>query len=196
MKIDDRHLLEDRLYLPSPNCDARPLDLDIALVVIHCISLRRGEYGSGLPRQLFMNEIDFEKYPELTELQRVRVSAHVLIERDGTLTQFVPFDQRAWHAGVSSWHGRANCNDFSIGIELEGTEDTVYEDSQYDVLTLILSTLMTRYRSLSLANIVGHSEIAPDRKIDPGPTFDWRRLYRQLTASMNESHLVAHEKMI
>ena len=174
-KVDERHCLTNARVILSPNCDNRPLNQNISMVVIHSISLPKGEFGTGLPEQLFTNSLNFEEHSELIELQGVRVSAHVLITRDGEVVQFVPFDQRAWHAGESSWQGRNNCNDFSIGIELEGTDDLPYDERQYEAVVPVVVALNRQYKSLSLANLVGHSEIAPTRKTDPGPHFDWQR---------------------
>ena len=185
MKVSERHRIERATHVKSPNADGRPTHTEATTVVIHCISLPRGHFGTGLPTQLFLNSIDFEQYPDLAELRNSRVSAHLLIERTGTLTQFVPFDKRAWHAGASEWQGRKNCNDFSIGIELEGTDESSFEDSQYDVLVDTLVALLRRYSTLSLANVVGHSEIAPGRKTDPGRGFDWCRLFDAVRVRFN-----------
>ena len=184
MRVLENHRLEGVQFLPSPNCDERSAAADVTLVVIHCISLPRGEFGSKVPSALFTNSIDFDRYEELKDLDGLRVSAHVLVERNGEVTQFVPFDKRAWHAGVSTWQGRTNCNDFSIGIELEGTDDSEYEDIQYDVLTAILTALFARYSAISFGNVVGHAEIAAGRKTDPGPLFDWRRLFSKLAKNV------------
>ena len=141
---------------------------------------RKVEFGTGLPEKLFTKRLDFERHPELAELRDVRVAPHVLIDRSGNITQFVAFNVAAWHAGESIWHGRKNCNDVSIGIEMEGTDDTPYEDAQYTVLSELLYELMNTYPSLSLSGVVGHSEVAPGRKTDPGPHFDWRRVFSPL----------------
>lgn len=185
MNVTEKHLLKPVVFHRSPNSDARIGDIDITMVVIHCISLRRGSYGTGLPAQLFLNAINFDEHPDLVELRDYRVSAHLLIERTGATTQFVPFNERAWHAGESVWQGREDCNDFSIGIELEGTDDSPFEDSQYTVLIDILVALLSRYPTLSLGNIVGHNEVAVGRKTDPGVGFDWKRL---LTSVISELH--------
>ncbi len=188
MNVTENHLIDSAVFIRSPNFDLRSTGIDISTVVIHCISLPRGEFGTGLPAQLFLNTIDFNEHPELVELRDYRVSAHLLIERTGTLTQFVPFDKRAWHAGESEWQGREDCNDFSIGIELEGSDDSPFEDSQYTVLVDTLFALLNRYPTLSLGNIVGHNEIAAGRKTDPGVGFDWKRLLTAVTAQLNSEH--------
>lgn len=172
------HWLRGVRRLASPNADARPDPQDICLVVVHGISLPRGEFGNGLVEALFTNSLDTGVHPSLKSLDGARVSSHLLISRRGALTQFVPFDRRAWHAGVSSHRGRERCNDYSIGIELEGTDDRPYTQSQYDTLVDVLAALLRHYPRLSLSGVVGHSEIAPERKTDPGPAFDWPRLYR------------------
>ena len=174
--IDGGHWLSGAVVRPSPNCNDRPRPGDIALVVIHGITVPPGRFGTGLVEALFLNTLDFTLHPALAELEGVRLSAHLFIDRGGAVTQFVPFHRRAWHAGVSSFGGRENCNDFAIGIELEGTDDTPYADAQYARLTEILQALFRRYPQLSPSRVVGHAEIAPGRKTDPGPAFDWQRL--------------------
>ena len=186
MRVSATHQLEQASSVTSPNFDGRPIGIDVTVVVIHCISLPKGQFGTELPAKLFLNAIDFEQYPALRELRDYRVSSHLLIERTGTVTQFVPFNKRAWHAGESSWQGRKDCNDFSIGIELEGTDDSPFEDSQYQVLVDTLVALLRRYPNLSLGNIVGHSEIAEGRKTDPGSGFDWPRLFSAVIAELND----------
>ena len=185
MKVSEAHRLETAKFVHSPNSDARPTGIDITTVVVHCISLPKGEFGTGLPTQLFMNTIDLERYPELAELRDYRVSAHLLIERTGAVTQFVPFNMRAWHAGESEWQGRQNCNDFSIGIELEGTDEGLFEDAQYDALVDTVVALLRRYSTLTLGNVVGHSEIARGRKTDPGSGFDWERLFKAVRTPLS-----------
>ena len=185
MIVTKNHRLQRAVFSESPNFDDRPIGTNLTTVVIHCISLPRGQYGTGVPSQLFTNTIDFDEHPDLVELQDYRVSAHLLVERTGVMNQFVPFDKRAWHAGTSEWQGQKDCNDFSIGIELEGTDDSPFEDSQYEVLVDTLVALFRRYRTLSLGNIVGHSEIARGRKSDPGESFDWRRVVSTLIAQLN-----------
>jgi AmpD protein len=163
--------------VPSPNCDARPEGTAITLVVIHNISLPPGRFGGSAIAELFTNRLDSDKHPYFATVARLRVSAHFLIGREGALTQFVPCARRAWHAGASSWRGRENCNDFSVGIELEGSDDVPYEDAQYDTLGRLTRALRRRYPIVDLA---GHSDIAPGRKTDPGPAFDWARYRRSI----------------
>ncbi|WGS85994.1 1,6-anhydro-N-acetylmuramyl-L-alanine amidase AmpD [Methylomonas sp. UP202] len=177
----NHHLLLCARQVPSPNHDARPNPTDISLVVIHCISLPPGEFGGPHIDRLFCNQLNPDDHPFFAEIQTLRVSAHLLIGREGDITQYVPFNRRAWHAGVSRYRDRERCNDFAIGIELEGTVDNPYTDKQYLSLAATLKALLASYPSLSSERIAGHSDIAPDRKSDPGPFFDWRRL-RQLLA--------------
>ena len=181
MKVTDDHWLQGVRRRLSPNANARPDPGDISLVVVHGISLPPGKFGTGLVEALFTNTLDTTRHPALADLEGVRVSSHLLISRRGLVTQFVPFDRRAWHAGESSHRGRSNCNDYSIGIELEGTDRTRYTDSQYRRLKEALDVLFSRYPRLSLAGVVGHAEIAPGRKTDPGPAFDWPRLVGSFT---------------
>ncbi len=181
MRIDpSTHLIVGVNYVPSPNADARPEECNVDLIVIHNISLPPGEFGCGHIHQLFTNVLDENAHPYFTEIKGLQVSSHLLIERSGTLTQFVPFNRRAWHAGQSSFRGRSCCNDFSIGIELEGTDDCEYTDQQYRVLSAVIISLQMTYPTLSSQNIVGHSDIAPERKTDPGESFDWQKLRNQL----------------
>ncbi|MGZ8216693.1 1,6-anhydro-N-acetylmuramyl-L-alanine amidase AmpD [Methylomagnum sp.] len=168
--------LESARRVPSPNSDQRPVPGDMALIVLHCISLPPGEFGSGAIEQLFTNTLDPNAHPYFAEIHHLRVSAHILIRRDGEIIQFVPFQQRAWHAGVSSHQGRSRCNDFSVGIELEGTDDSPYEEAQYLRLNALLAALFAAYPGLSPERIAAHSDIAPSRKTDPGPWFDWGKL--------------------
>ena len=172
--------LEGAARCPSPNCNARPDPSDISLLVIHNISLPPGEYGTGCVQEFFCNELDCDAHPYFDEIRGMEVSSHLLIERDGSLTQFVSFDQRAWHAGVSEFCGRDNCNDFSIGIELEGCDTEAYTDAQYSSLTAVTGELMRTYPAITRDRITGHSNIAPGRKTDPGPAFDWGRFLAML----------------
>jgi AmpD protein len=162
----------------SPNRDARPAGARVELIVIHGISLPPGRYGGPWIDRLFTNTLPAEADPYFATVQDLKVSSHVLIARDGTLTQYVPFSMRAWHAGASNWCGREACNDFSIGIELEGSDDDPYDDRQYPVLAAVIATLQLAYPRLASGAVAGHSDIAPGRKTDPGPAFDWRRLNR------------------
>ena len=165
--------------LPSPNQDARPEGEQVSLLVIHGISLPPGEFGGGWIDALFTNRIDPEAHPYFRRLAGLQVSAHLLIDRRGRLTQYVPFGRRAWHAGQSRFDGREACNDFSIGIELEGTDRVPYTAEQYACLARVSRWLMQRFPAITRERIVGHCHIAPGRKTDPGPAFDWHR-YRRL----------------
>jgi N-acetyl-anhydromuramoyl-L-alanine amidase len=160
----------------SPHFDERPAGVEPALLVVHGISLPPGEFGGPWIDRLFTGTLPADVHPAFRERATLRVSAHVLIRRDGELVQYVPFGQRAWHAGKSSWQGRESCNDFSIGVELEGTDQTPYADAQYQALAALTAALLATYPTLSAQAIAGHSDIAPGRKTDPGPTFDWTRL--------------------
>ena len=166
----------------SPNCDARPADFEPELVVVHGISLPPGRYGGPWIERFFLNTLPPEEDPYFQSIQHLRVSSHVLIARDGSLTQYVPFELRAWHAGTSYWRGRSACNDFSIGIELEGADEEPYDERQYAALAEVVAALQRSYPSLAEGWIAGHSDIAPGRKTDPGPAFDWRRLEHAIRA--------------
>lgn len=174
-QFDAEGWLDEARHIPSPNCDARPPGCDISLAVIHNISLPPGRYGGNGVAELFTNRLDPDAHPYYRTIHRLRVSAHFFIRRDGELIQFVPCGARAWHAGVSRWNGRERCNDFSVGIELEGSDDDAFEEAQYRVLLQLLTALQATY---PIAAAVGHSDIAPGRKTDPGPYFDWSRLRR------------------
>jgi N-acetyl-anhydromuramoyl-L-alanine amidase len=154
----------------SPNHGPRPEGADVALALIHSISLPPGEYGGDGVERLFTNRLDWDAHPYYQRIRGLQVSSHFFIRRDGATMQFVSCDERAWHAGPSSWQGRDNCNDFSIGIELEGLEGETFEASQYDALARLLEALALRY---PIAAVAGHEHVAPGRKIDPGPGFDW-----------------------
>ena len=175
LTVDDEGLVPLARYVESPNCDARPDDTAITLAVVHGISLPPGEFGGPGIVDLFTNHLDPAAHPEYASIADLRVSAHFVIRRDGDLLQFVPCAKRAWHAGLSSWRGRERCNDFSLGIELEGADTIPYPSVQYRVLARLLKALYRRYR---FRHVVGHSDIAPGRKTDPGPAFDWQRLAR------------------
>jgi AmpD protein len=164
----------------SPNHDERPPGTEVTLAVLHSISLPPGEFGGDAIERLFTNRLDPAAHPYFREIHGLRVSAHFLIRRDGELLHFVPVERRAWHAGLSSWRGRSRCNDFSVGIELEGADEAPFEDAQYARLHELLAGLR---RALPLRQIAAHSEIAPGRKSDPGPRFDWRRLLLDLGTS-------------
>lgn len=161
--------------IASPNCDERPGGCVIDLIVIHNISLPPGEFGGDGVIELFTNRLNPEAHPYYREIHHLKVSAHFFIRRNGELIQFVPCDKRAWHAGVSQWQGRERCNDFSIGIELEGDDETIFEEAQYATLNALLAALREVY---PVAAVTGHSDVAPGRKTDPGPCFDWDRVSR------------------
>ena len=165
-------------FIRSPNHDARPRGAKITLLVVHAISLPPGEFGGDAIERLFTNRLDPDAHPYFREIQGLKVSSHFLIRRDGELVQFVPVRRRAWHAGVSSWRGRERCNDFSVGVELEGTDEGPFTDEQYARLARLIADLR---RTLPLRDIAAHSDVAPGRKTDPGPGFDWPRLLKQLT---------------
>lgn len=159
----------------SPNCNERPVAAEISLLVIHNISLPPGQFSGPAVEQLFLNKLDFTQHPYFASLENLKVSSHLFIRREGEVIQFVPFALRAWHAGVSSFQGVSNCNDYSIGIELEGADDQAFTDIQYQVLSAVSAVILKRYPAIDLTRIVGHSDIAPGRKTDPGPFFDWKR---------------------
>jgi len=179
MKIDRSGFLVGARYIATPNCDERPpeLDLHIPLLVIHNISLPPREYGSDDVIDFFTNRLDVNKHPYFALIADLRVSAHFLIRRDGEIIQFASCNRRAWHAGVSAWRERERCNDYSIGIELEGSDADPFSDSQYAKLAELTLAIQAAY---PIEDIVGHSDIAPVRKTDPGPHFDWTR-YRAMT---------------
>ena len=166
-------------FCPSPNFDERPNNTAIDLIVIHAISLPAGFYNTQLIKDLFLNCLDPGTDQFLESIKDLKVSSHFLITRKGTLIQFVPTHKRAWHAGISDYKGRENCNDFSIGIELEGCDDEEFEQSQYNSLSRLINFL-SKDLQINKQNIVGHADIAPDRKTDPGPLFDWTLLQSML----------------
>lgn len=184
MKIefdDNGQWLENVRRLISPNCDARPDGVAIELIVIHGISLPLRRYGGPYIDQLFTNRLQAADHPYFADIAARRVSSHLLVDRKGSLTQYVPFHLRAWHAGESSFKGRRVCNDFSIGIELEGCDEDPYEQVQYEVAAQVVNALMKRWPGINSRSVVGHCDIAPGRKTDPGPAFDWvlfRSLFR------------------
>lgn len=185
MKVDlQSGWLQGVVRVPSPNHDERPEGARPELVVVHAISLPPGEFGGPWIDHLFTNTLDPAAHPYFREIAGLEVSAHVLIRRDGQVVQYVPFDRRAWHAGASSWQGRTRCNDFSIGIELEGADDIPFEELQYQRLAGVIAALLAAYPGLSPERIAGHSDIAPGRKTDPGPAFDWARLHAALATRL------------
>ena len=181
-------LLSGARQVPSPNCDERPAGAVLDLIVVHGISLPPGEYGGPWIDALFTNALDPDAHPYFAGIYQLKVSSHLLIRRDGEVVQYVPFHRRAWHAGVSLFDGRERCNDFSVGIELEGSDDEAYEPVQYERLAEVISALEQAYPDLSRKRLVGHSDIAPGRKTDPGPTFQWPRLLALLSSSSDESN--------
>lgn len=181
MRIDAAGLLDTAEFVASPNCDERPPGTEISLLVIHNISLPPDEFGGSGVIELFTNQIDPQAHPYYQTLQGLKVSAHLFIRRDGALIQFVPCSQRAWHAGVSNWQGRERCNDFSVGIELEGSDTTPFTDAQYEMLIALTRCMCERY---PIQDIAGHSDIAPGRKTDPGPWFDWKRYNSSLSSGL------------
>jgi len=169
-------------YLPSPNVDDRPEGDAVEVAVVHAISLPPGEFGGPYVEQLFLNRLDPAVHPYFRQIEDLRVSAHFLVARDGAITQFVPVNRRAWHAGASCCEGRERVNDFSVGIELEGSDDVPFEDAQYEALAAILRALMDAFPQLTPGRVYGHCDVAPGRKTDPGPYFDWARLRRLCVA--------------
>jgi AmpD protein len=167
-------------FVASPNCDERPSGSDISLLVVHGISLPPGEFGGPWVEDLFLNRLDPAAHPYFQQISGLRVSAHVFIRRDGEVRQYVPFTLRAWHAGQSIHEGRERCNDFSVGVELEGTDEQPYEEPQYRALALLARALGRAYPALTRERIVGHNDVSPGRKTDPGPAFDWERLHSLL----------------
>ena len=175
MWVIENHWLQNARHCRSPNCDARP-SCSIDTIVIHNISLPPGRFGGPYIDQLFTNSLDRGAHEYFQQICHLQVSAHVLISRDGSITQYVGFDQRAWHAGKSAYQGRERFNDFSIGIELEGTDCEPYDARQYNSLAQLIRLLQSEYPAIEDNNLVGHSTISPERKTDPGPAFDWSHL--------------------
>lgn len=177
MKVDPHSgLVQGVRYRPSPNCDDRPSGSTVDLVVVHGISLPPGEFGGPWIDRLFTNRLDPHAHPYFGEIHGLRVSSHLLVRRDGTAVQFVPLHRRAWHAGLSSYRGREQCNDYSVGIEVEGTDALPYEPVQYETLARLLQAIMERFPAVTPARVVGHADVSPGRKSDPGPAFDWKLL--------------------
>ena len=174
MKIKD-HKIEDIAFLESPNFNDRPDPNNISLIVIHSISLPSRNYNNDNVESFFLNNLDISKNEYFKEISDLKVSSHLYIKRSGQIIQFVPFDKRAWHAGISNYKGKEDCNDFSIGIELEGCDDDVYEEEQYNSLIQVTKALIEEYDLISKKRIAGHSDIAPERKTDPGKYFEWNR---------------------
>ena len=175
MKIK-KHLLENVNILNSPNYDTRPRNIKISLIVLHSISLPPTIFDNNHVEDFFLNKLSETNDEYINKIKNMKVSSHVYIKRSGEIIQFVPFDKRAWHAGKSSYENIENCNDYSIGIELEGCDDIVFEDIQYIKLSEVIKSLLESYTYISAERILSHSDIAPGRKSDPGPLFDWKRL--------------------
>tara|TARA_Y100000591_G_scaffold69679_1_gene57803 strand:+ start:105 stop:656 length:552 start_codon:yes stop_codon:yes gene_type:complete len=173
---EKKHIISNIKFISSPNHDDRPSGIEIDSVIIHCISLPEGKYNNLNVENLFQNKLDYTQDDSFQDLKSLRVSSHLYIKRDGSIIQFVPFDKRAWHAGKSSYKTRESFNDFSIGIEIEGTVNSHFENNQYKALKDVISLLMTCYPNITRENILGHSDIAPDRKTDPGSFFDWQKI--------------------
>ena len=171
-----RGLLDWARQVTSPNCDDRPAGVEADLIVLHGISLPPGEFDGPWIDLLFTNALPRDSHPYFATVADLRVSAHLLVRRTGEVVQYVPFHRRAWHAGASSWQGRERCNDYSIGIELEGTDHLPYDSTQYAMLARVIAALCRSYPGLTPERVVGHSDVAPGRKSDPGPSFDWPRL--------------------
>jgi AmpD protein len=183
VKLDpSRERLLGARQVPSPNCDDRPEGCEISLIVIHGISLPPGKYGGPEIDAFFTNHLETDTHPYFAEIAHLRVSSHLLVRRDGEVVQYVPFRRRAWHAGESSFDGCSACNDFSIGIELEGQDEEPYTPEQYERLAEVIHTLIEAFPELSVQRLAGHCDIAPLRKTDPGPAFDWGQLRQRLAA--------------
>lgn len=178
--IDKNCWIREAQHIPSPHFSDRPLGTEVELIVIHCISLPRGSDNLDSIHALFLGRLDTSAHEGFSSLEGLRVSAHLLIDRTGATYQYVPFDKAAWHAGDSAWRGRENCNRFSVGIELQGTDEGSFEEAQYLTLGEILGALVANYPRLGRQSIAGHCHIAPGRKTDPGPGFDWKRVSNEL----------------
>jgi len=174
------------LWTPSPNFGARPAASRISLIVVHCISLPPGQFGGSEIEDFFCNQLDSTAHPYFQTIATMRVSAHLLIRRDGALVQFVSLLDRAWHAGRSRFRGQDECNDFSIGIELEGSDEVPYTEDQYQALSGVCQQIMAAWPDIGVDEIAGHSDIAPGRKTDPGPAFDWSRLHQTLAKPIKD----------
>ena len=178
-------LIRPGTQCPSPNQDDRPAGMEPDLIIIHSISLPPGKFGGPQVQELFTNCLDWDAHPYFSEIRDLKVSAHLLIRRDGDLIQFVPFGRRAWHAGESSFRGRSCCNDYSIGIELEGDDESSYTEAQYSHLTAVIAAIRECYPDITVRHIAGHCDVSPGRKSDPGPAFDWLRLYDGLSVPLS-----------
>jgi len=178
-------LIRPGTQCPSPNQDDRPAGMEPELIIIHSISLPPGKFGGPQVQELFTNCLDWDAHPYFNEIRDLKVSAHLLIRREGDLIQFVPLGRRAWHAGESSFRGRSCCNDYSIGIELEGDDETPYTDAQYSHLTAVITAIRECYPDITVRHIAGHCDVSPGRKSDPGSAFDWLRLYDGLRVPLS-----------
>ena len=174
MEIEN-HIFKDVKYFPSPNFNSRPNESDISLIVIHCISLPPKNYEGEYVKDFFLNKLNSSEHLYFKSISDLKVSSHLFIKRNGEIVQFVPFNKRAWHAGESSYKGINDCNNFSIGIELEGNEEDFYTDNQYKSLINVTNTILYHYPNIDKTRIIGHSEIAPNRKTDPGKNFEWKK---------------------
>ena len=180
MEIEN-HIFKDIKYFPSPNFNSRPNESDISLIVIHCISLPPKNYEGEYVKDFFLNKLNSSEHSYFKGISDLKVSSHLFIKRNGEVVQFVPFNKRAWHAGESSYKGIKDCNNFSIGIELEGNEEDFYTDNQYKSLINVTNTILYHYPNIDKTRIIGHSEIAPNRKTDPGKNFEWDKYLDSLT---------------
>ena len=187
-----KHVLDNAEYVHSAHFNLRPDPNEISLLVIHNISLPPNQFGGDYIKDFFTGTLDPEAHPYFKKIYQLRVSAHCLIRRDGHIVQFVPFKHSAWHAGVSSFQGRPKCNDYSIGIELEGTDDIPYTAEQYSALANVCSNIMLHYPNIGIAQIVGHNDIAPMRKTDPGQAFDWPGFRQMLGVPLNNNDIVTN----
>ena len=179
MDIED-HLFKNIKFLKSPNFNERPNEENISLIVIHCISLPPKKYGTDYAEKFFLNELCISDHEYFNKIKDLKVSPHLYIKRDGEIIQFIPFNKRAWHAGISNYKGEKDCNDFSIGIELEGSVDDIYENEQYESLVMVTKALIKQYDLINKERIAAHSEIAPERKTDPGEYFDWKKYLKNV----------------
>lgn len=179
-------LLNNALYLASPHCDDRPDEYNVSLLVIHNISLPPEQFGGDYIEQFFQGKLDYSAHPYFETIKDLKVSSHVLIKRDGAVVQFVPLNKRAWHAGDSAYDGVDKCNDYSIGIELEGADNVLFEPEQYKALVGVTKQIMQQYPLITQERITGHSHIAPGRKTDPGPAFDWEHYFALLSEDCKE----------
>ena len=180
IRVDGKGLIAAAKQVPSPNCDQWPTECQPELIILHGISLPPGQFGGSAIDELFTNRLDPSVHPYFAQICNIQVSSHLLVRRDGTLVQYVPLNMRAWHAGESFWNGRERCNDFSIGIELEGTDEMPYEDVQYATLAELILAICQSLPSLASGEVIGHCHVSPGRKTDPGPHFDWARFRREL----------------